>query len=98
MPENQNPIPKGIETTEPTITQGEVTFMNKDAFNNPAPVKMKRIIKALNYFCVGLMGLVAGTDLFSGRQVKIIVFIMAAFVLAIGSLEIFFGVKPDNEK
>lgn len=91
-------IPEGVEIAENVISKGEVKFMTRTALSNPAPEKMKRIIKALNYFCVGIMGTVAGTDLFSGRQVKIIVFVVACFVIGIGSLEIVFGVKPAEEK
>lgn len=91
-------IPEGVEITEPVIAQGEVKFLTKSAFSNPAPEKMKRIIKALNYFCVGLVTVVGATDLFTGKQSKIIVFVIGVFVLALGALEVAIGVKPAEEK
>jgi hypothetical protein len=98
MPDETKPIPDGVEVTENVIQPGKVTFLNKEAINNPAPQKMKRIIKALNYFCVGLMTAVGGSDLFSGGQAKVIVFVIGVFLLAIGSLEFLTGVKPVDDK
>lgn len=98
MPEETKPIPEGVEVAENVIKSGTVSFMNKTAVSNPAPQKMKRIIKALNYFCVGLMTAVGGSDLFSGGQAKIIVFIIGVFLLALGSLEFLTGVKPVEDK
>lgn len=98
MAEETKPIPEGVEVSENVIKPGTVSFMNKTAVNNPAPEKMKRIIKALNYFCVGLMTAVGGSDLFTGGQAKVIVFIIGLFLLAIGSLEFLTGVKPVDEK
>lgn len=91
-------IPEGVEITNPVIAQGEVKFMTKSAFSNPAPEKMKRIIKALNYFCVGLVTVVGATDLFTGKQSKIIVFVIGVFVLGLGALEVAIGVKPAEGK
>lgn len=98
MAEETQPIPEGVEISENVVSQGKVKFMTKTAFSNPAPEKMKRIIKALNYFSVGLITAVGATDLFTGRQSKIIVFIIGVFVLALGSLEFITGVKPVDEK
>lgn len=96
MPEEK--VPEGVEITEPIIAQGEVKFMTKSAFTNPAPEKLKRIIKALNYFCVGLVTVVGATDLFTGKQSKIIVFVIGVFVLFLGSMEVAIGVKPAEDK
>lgn len=92
-------IPAGVEVDKPVMAEGEVKFATKTAMNNPAPAKMKRIIKALNYFSVGLITAVGATDIFTGKQAKIIVFVIGVFVLALGSLEFLTGVKPvDDEK
>lgn len=91
-------IPEGVEISENVVSKGQVKFMTRTAMSNPAPEKMKRIIKALNYFCVGLITAVGATDLFSGRQSKIIVFVIGVFVLALGSMEFVTGVKPVDDK
>ena len=85
---------KDIEVSVPEIKPGTVSFLNKSAFNNPAPAKLIRIFKALNYFCATLVLLVGGTDLFSGRQAKIIAFCLGAFMALLGAIETAIGVKP----
>lgn len=90
MPDQTEHIPTGIEVTEPVIAHGKVGF----SLSSPAPEKMKRVIKALNYFIAGLVTTVGATDLFSGRQSKIICFVLGVIVLALGALELATGVKP----
>lgn len=97
MPEKTKPIPEGIEVAEEVIQPGTVQVMNRAAFNNPAPAKMQRVIKALNYFIAGLVTTVGATDLFSGGQSKIICFILGVIVLALGAMELAFGVKPEEK-
>lgn len=94
MSEEVKPIPQGVEVAENVIQPGTTQFMTKAAVTNPAPEKLKRIIKALNYFIAGLVTTVGATDLFTGGQSKIICFILGLVVLALGSLEFAFGVKP----
>lgn len=98
MPENKDTqkIPEGVEVSEDVMKRGTVQFMTKSALTNPAPEKLKRVIKALNYFCAGIVAAVGATDLFSGGQAKVICFIVGIFVLALGSLEISIGVKADQ--
>lgn len=96
MPQEKE-IPQGVEVDKQVVEEGKVKFGTKTAMSNPAPAKMKRIIKALNYFCVGLITAVGATDLFTGYQSKVIVFIIGVFVLALGSLEFLTGVKPVDE-
>lgn len=88
---------KPIEVAVPEIQKGTVSFMSKSAFSNPAPERMKRILGALRYFCVGLITMVSGTDLFSGRQSKIICFVLGAFILLLGAVELGTGVKTQEE-
>jgi hypothetical protein len=94
MPEENKPIPKGIEVTEPAVTKGKVGL----SFTDPAPEKLKRIIKALNYFIAGLVTAVGATDLFTGKQAKVICFILGIVVLALGATELATGVRPDTKE
>lgn len=94
MPEETEQIPKGIEVQETVVQRGTVGL----SFKNPAPDKLKRVIAALTYFCAGLMTTVGATDLFSGRQAKIICFILGIVILALGALGMTIGVKPAEEK
>lgn len=97
MPEETKPIPEGVEVAENVIKQGTTQLLTRAALANPAPVKMQRVIKALNYFIVGLMTTVGATDLFTGKQAKIICFILGVVVLALGATELAIGVKPAEE-
>lgn len=97
MPEETN-IPAGIEISQPVIKPGTVEVLNKAAFSNPAPEKLKRVIKALNYFIAGLVTTVGATDLLSGRQSKIVCFILGIVILALGAVELAFGVRPEEKE
>lgn len=94
MPEENKPV----EVDQPVQTPGKVQFMTAAGFSNPPPVKLKRILAALKYFCVSLITMVGATDLFSGRQAKIICFILGAFVLLMGAIEFATGVKPVEDE
>lgn len=89
MPQ-ETALPDGIEVSKPVIEQGKVV----PSFKYPAPDKMKRVIKGLNYFIAGLVTAVGATDLFSGGQAKVISFILGVVILALGALELSTGVKP----
>lgn len=94
MPEETTPVPEGIEVSKPVIEKGTVV----PSFKYPAPDRMKRVIKGLNYFIAGLVTSVAATDLFTGGQAKVICFILGVIILALGALELSTGVKPAEEK
>lgn len=96
MPDEQQP--QNIEVDKSVIEKGKVKFMSKAGFFNPAPAKMKMIIKALVYFCTGLSGLVAGSTMFTGNQSKVIIFIITVFILALGAIELATGVQSAKEK
>lgn len=89
---------KQIEVETPVNTPGKVEFMTASGFNNPPPAKLKRVLAALKYFTVSLITLVSATDLFSGRQSKIINFALGLSILAMGAIELATGVKPVDEK
>jgi hypothetical protein len=86
--------PKPIEITVPEVKKGTIEFMNKAAFINPTPEKLKRFFEGIRYFCAGLIASVGATDLFTGRQPKIIAFILGVVILATGAAEKAIGVKP----
>lgn len=93
MPE-ETPLPEGIEVSKPVIEKGKVVA----SFKHPAPERMRRVIKALVYFCSGLGGVIGATDVISSSDLKVIMLFQAIIILALGSLEIFIGVKPAEEK
>lgn len=94
MSEQKEPLPHEIEITKPIMSKGKIGF----SFVDPAPEKLKRIIKALNYFIAGLVTTVGATDIFTGGQAKVICFILGIAVLALGSLELGLGVKPSEDQ
>lgn len=89
---------KDIEVAVPEIKKGSVQFMNKAAFNNPAPEKMVRILSALSDFCAAMVTTVGATDLFTGRQPKIICFILGAAMVAFRLMKGVIGVKPSTDE
>ena len=96
MPEDNEP--KQIEVNEPVVKTGTVEFLNKAAFNNPAPDKLKRVLQAIKYTFVGLITMVSGTDLFSGYQSKVISFTLGVCILICGAVELGTGVKSIDEE
>ena len=100
MPEENNnqPIPDGIEVSENVMKTGSISFMTKAAFTNKPPEKMARLIKAFLYFFGLLNGAVGASDLFSGKQAKVIMFFIFIATSFCGAAEIAFGVKSENEK
>ena len=88
-----------IEVDVPTMQTGTVKFMTKSGFSNPAPDKLKRVLSALKYAFVGIITAVAGTDLFTGAQSKLISFSLGVAIYILGAIELGTGVKPlDEEK
>lgn len=98
MPEDIKPIEPGmIEVDQPAIAKGEVKFMGKHGFGNPTPRIVKAWTEGIVYFCAGLIGIVGGSDLFTGRQSKAICLVLAIVVLACGAIQKSTGVKPIHE-
>ncbi len=74
MPDS-NIIPE-IHEVDKTVTKvGEVQFLSKDAFNNPAPKGLQTILTIVKKFTVYASGIMATTTIFSGNQTKLILFI-----------------------
>ena len=84
-----------IDVNLPAVQHGQVKFLtSKSAFINPAPDKLKRLLTAIRYTLVSLITLIAGTDLLSGYQVKVITFVLGVSILLCGGIELATGVKP----
>jgi len=86
------------EVDVPILQKGEVKMFNKSGFTNPAPDKLKRVLTAIRYTLVGGITMIAGTDLFSGYQSKVICFILGVCILVCGGIELGVGVKPLPEE
>lgn len=100
MPEEQA---KPIESDEvvidhPAIQKGDVKFMSKDGWNNPAPKKVKIVTEAIKDFVSGLIIAVGASDLFSGYQSKAICFVLGIVGLLCGVISRATGVKPSNNE
>jgi len=96
MPDQNEP--QKIEVDVPVVKTGTVEFMNKAGFTNPAPDKLKRVLQAIKYTLVGLITAVSGTDLFTGKQVKIICFCLGVAILICGGIEVGTGVKSVEQE
>lgn len=96
-------LPKPAEQTEtveidvPIEKKGTAKF-NFNQFGNPAPAKWKRIGAAIRYTLTGMITMVAGSDLFTGYQSKVICFGLGALILISGGIEVFMGVEPPDKK
>lgn len=90
--------PKQIEIDVPTTVSGNVKFMTKAAFTNPAPDKLIRVLAAVKYTLVSIITAVSATDLFSGRQSKIISFTLGIAYIVCGAIEFATGVKPITDE
>ena len=83
-----------IDVSLPAVQHGEVKFLNKDGFVNPAPDKLKRVLTAIRYTLVSLITMFAATDLLTSYQIKITTFVLGVAVLICGAIELGTGVKP----
>lgn len=93
MSEQSSTEPVQVETTK--VSTGTIRFGSK-GFGNPTPTLLARITKALRYFCVGLITMISGTDIFSGVQAKLICFCLGAFILLLGGIDMAVGVEPEK--
>lgn len=96
-------MPNPTDTTEthevemPAIVKGDVRFLSKAAFANPAPDRLKKFLTGGRYFAVGAISIVSASDLFSGGQAKIINFSLAVFILLLGAIEASIGVESKGD-
>jgi hypothetical protein len=96
MPEETKPTEK-VEINESVIREGTVEFMNKKGFSNPTPQRVKSAVKALQAFCISMVALVGATDLFSGRQVKVLVFVFSVAALFFEFISKATGVEEEKK-
>lgn len=83
-----------VDTTKQV--SGKIRAFNLTALLSPTPTILARVTKSVRYFAVGLITMVSGSDLFSGKQAKIINFCLGIFILALGALDLAIGVEPDK--
>ena len=83
-----------VDTTK--IQTGTIKY-GLAGVNNPTPTILARATKALRYFAVSLITMVSATDIFDGRQSKLISFCLGVFVLATACVDILIGVEPDKK-
>ena len=70
-----NPIPETHEVDKTVAKVGEIQFLSKDAFNNPAPKTLQVVLTIIKKFTVYASGIMATTTVFTGNQTKIILFV-----------------------
>lgn len=87
---------ENVEINVPVQQPGKVNFLNKSGFNNPAPSKLKRVLSAIKYTFVSMITSVGASDLFTGKQSKIISFCLGMAVIICGFVEFATGVEPVN--
>lgn len=90
MPEQPEPIQ--VDTTKEE--KGQVKFFTKGAFKGDTPTILARVTEGIRYFATALIATVGATDLFTGRQPKIICFILAVVILLCGTIDKAVGVVP----
>ena len=72
---------------------GQVTF-SKDNITTPAPITWKRISDSVKYFLVGLMGLMATTDMVGTKTKNIIIAVSSLVIILLKSVDMGLGVAP----
>ncbi len=89
-----------IQVDETKIVKGKVTLMKGEKWwLKSTPTILARITQALRYFCVAIIGSVSATDLFTGRQAKLINFGLSIFIYFLGAVDVMVGVEPaEREK
>ena len=82
---------KEIEVDSTECSKGKIVGGFK-AIGLPTPTLLSRFMNWISNTCVGGITLVAGTDLFTQHQVKVICFILGAIALAAGGTKASVGV------
>lgn len=84
--------PIQVDTTEQQ--RGEVKVLTKDAFHGNTPTILARVTEGIRYFSAGLVVAVGATDLLTGKQAKVVCFILGVVVLLCGAIDRAVGVVP----
>ncbi len=82
-----------VDTTR--MTTGSIKFFGDPKLSTPTI--LARCTKALRYFCVSLITMISGSNMFSGNQSKMINFGLSVFILFLGCVDIVVGVEPDKK-
>lgn len=81
-----------VETTK--VVEGKVKWFGNP--NNPVPIVMARLGKALRYICTGMIVLVSSAPGFTPEQSTMWSFWLSAGILISGALELLVGVEPSK--
>lgn len=87
---------KEIEVDSTDCTKGKIVVGLK-AFGLPTPALLSSVMNWVRNTCIGGITLVAGTDLFTQHQVKVICFILGAIALAAGGTKANVGVDSSKK-
>lgn len=86
-----------IEVETSKTIKGNVTLFSKGFWKKDTPTTLAILTKAARYFTVGIIGLIAASDLFTAHQSKVITLILSAFILFLGSIDLAVGVEPEDK-
>ena len=86
------------EVDKTVAKQGEVQFLSKEAFKNPAPKYLKIATQSIKKFSIYVTGVLAVTTIFTGNQTKVIVFIVTLVYGLCDALEYSTGVVSTDQK
>lgn len=94
MPEDEKPMPEGIEVEKTVMKKGKLGFYPK----YPTSSRLRLVLETVVYSNTGLVSLVSGSDVFTGGQAKKISFILSAIGIIAGVFIKITGVKPYGKK
>lgn len=80
-----------IDVSLPAVQHGEVKFLNKDGFVNPAPDKLKRVLTSIRYTLVSFIALVSASSIPYAQTWTLG---LSAAIIICGAIELATGVKP----
>lgn len=89
-PDTNEPIQ--VDTTKEQ--KGEIKILTKGAFKGDTPTMLARVTEGIRYFCAGLVVTVGATDLLTGKQAKVVCFVLGIVVLVCGAIDKAVGVVP----
>ncbi len=81
-----------IDTTKEV--KGKIVTNPLKAWKLPTPSLLARATDVLRYFSTAIIGLVSGSDMFTGGQAKKKNFGLSVFIVFLGGADRFIGVEP----
>ncbi len=97
MPEDLQPT-ETHEVDKTVEKKGEVQFLSKEAFKNPAPKGLQIALVTIKKFIVYASGVMAATTVFSGNQTKVIIFAGSLLYGLCDAIQAGTGVVNPNDK